>query len=189
MWYFGNWTCSLFTNVTWFGYWSSNSFKHSPLHCHPRLREFPSAALTEGKQQNPHGPDWVRRNADSAVECKKLSTGLWDSVCSTLKALQPNDMPLAPFLSLSLLPPLATSVFLSLCPSVYSGWGFFSPISSILFHPSPPTYKTSFYCRTKAAMYFFVSCLFPHLAHVLAVCRPPCFNIRPTSLQSSSRLQ
>lgn len=35
------------------------------------------------------------------------------------------------FLALSLLLPLATSVFLSLYPSVYSGWGFFRAISSI----------------------------------------------------------
>lgn len=55
------------------------------------------------------------------------------SVCSTQKALQPNDIPLI-LLSLSLLPPLATSVFLSLHPSVYSGSGFFQ---SYRFHPLP----------------------------------------------------
>lgn len=90
-------------------------------------KSFPVAALPGEKQQNPHGPDRVRRNVDS-VECKKLSTGLGDGACSTLKALQPNDMPLAPSLSLSLLPPLAPSVF---CPSiqVFTLAGGFSALS------------------------------------------------------------
>ena len=98
----------------------------------------------------------------------------WDSICSTLKALQPNDMPLAA-LSLSPLPPLTTSVFLS--PSKCLLWlGFFQHYR---FHPSPPTYKTSFYHRTKAAMYFFVSSLFPRLAHVLAAGGQPLLQHSP----------
>lgn len=76
-----------------------------------------------------------------------------------------------------LLPPLATSAFLSLCPSVYSGWGFFFQL--YLFHPNPPTYKTFFYHHTKAAMYFFVSCLLPRLTHVLALCRPRLLHHSP----------
>lgn len=40
------------------------------------LLKFPSEALTEEKQQNPYGPDRVKRNVDSAAECKKLSTEL-----------------------------------------------------------------------------------------------------------------
>lgn len=112
------------------------------------------------------------------LDCETVNAALWrhfsQMICLSL------------LLSLSLLPPLAASVFLSLCPSVYSGWLFFQPY---LFHPNPPTYKTFFYHCTKATMYFFVSCLFPRLAHVLAVCRLACFNIPPTSLQSSSRLQ
>lgn len=116
------------------------------------------------------------------LNCETANAALWrhfsQMICLSLL------LPLSPSSLLSQL-----VCFLSLYPSVYSGRVFFSPISSILFHPSPPTYKTSFYRCTKAAMYFFVSCLFPRLAHVLAVCRPPCFSIPHTSLQSSFRLQ
>lgn len=78
-----------------------------------------------------------------------------------------------------LAPPPATGTFLSLCPSVYSGWGFFFSPSSISSIQILQLTKPPFITPTKAAMFFFVSCLLPRLVHVLAVCGPPLLHHSP----------
>lgn len=144
---------------------------------HFGLQKFPSAALNEEKHQNPHFPDWAGRNVDGAIEHMRL--------CETVYVAHWGHFSQMICLSLLSLSPLATSFFVSLSKCLLWLGGF----QHYFFHPSPPTYKTSFYHGTKAAMYFFVSCLFPGLACVLAVCRPLHFSIPPTSLHSSYRLQ
>lgn len=85
-------------------------------------------------------------------------------------------MPLTPLFATSSL--LLQLVRFCLSVQVFTQDGAFF-FQLYLFHPNPPTYKTFFYHHTKAAMYFFVSCLLPRLTHVLALCRPRLLHHSP----------
>lgn len=162
-----------------------------PTRCHFGPQKFLFVASTEGKQQSPHAADGARGDVDGAAESKKLFHWIVQMQHSEATSAKWYCMPLTHSPPATPPPPSSFNwcvfVFLSKCllkPGFFSALSLPSSSIQVLQLTKPPFYRS-----TKEAMYFFVSCLFPGLAHVLAVCRSPRVDIPHTSLQSSSRLQ
>lgn len=173
-----------------FWHWSLNCFKHFPTCCHLWLQKFPFAAFTERKQQHKTNNNkiltaqtkreemwtvlWSVRSFPLNCECMQHSKGTSAKWYASHSSLSPSSL-------------LLQLVCFCLYIQVFTlALGFFSPISSIqvLQLTKPP-----FIAAQRQLCTSLCHACFPWLAHVLAVCRPPCFDILPTSPQSSSRLQ